>query len=488
MLNSPPSASGKIHSSPVQPVATPPKHDNNDSPDEVMIETSQIQTKSSDKILDNLRTSGKSDESNIIGKSEEKSSNKGRLDQLEQINESKFDNVKATSPSAGQKHPASRTKTENKESLPDTKIRIKIETGSNNESFKVKTDSKVKSDTGNNNESFKVKTDSKVKSDTGNNNESFKVKTDSKVKSDTGNNNESFKVKTDSKFKSETGNNNESFKVKTDSKVKSDTGNNNESFKVKTDSKVKSDTGNNNESFKVKTDSKVKSESKKKSEAESKQVGEVKNNTEKIAEKSSEVNSKGSSKLGVKLKNGVIKIKKPSESKLEKKSDESVLQKKPKRKHSSAEAGKNTKETSSGHLSSKEKTNVNASKDKTTKEKTDELSSKDTNRTKCAHKERKKTDRSESFGFDCPEGEEEDSLIDVVGDDSPVAKKKKSEQNGMNGVHKNGHVDMPLGIQLVHDKDKDPSSLIVKIPLSFLKRIPSKFAHNLSVSAKLFLV
>jgi hypothetical protein len=375
MLNSPPVAStGKTHSPPVQLVATPPKHEDNDNVGEIINETSQEQTKStSDKILDQLRTSSKSDESDTIGKLEEKPSSKDCVDKLEEMNETKsVDHV--TSPSAGQKHLVNKIKTESKESLPDTKIRIKVETANNNESFKVKTDSKVKI----------------------------------------------------------------------------------EPKKVK-------------------------------NESESKHVGEVKNNTEKTLEKGSESGSKNSSKLGVKLKkpvNGVVKTKKSSESKLEKKLDEAVVEKR-KRKHSSGD--KQTKETSELQ-SSKLKANLLKDKVQSTKiDKTEELSSKDTSRTKSVNKERKKTDRSQSFGFDCPEGDEEDSVIDVVGNDSPVVKKKKSEQNGMNGVHKNGHVEMPLGIQLVHDQDKDPTSLIVKIPLSFLKRIPSKFAQNLSVSAKLYL-
>lgn len=403
MLNSPPAAPVKTPSPPLQSVTTPPKHDTNDNLGKIMDETSQTQTSSkstSDKTLGKPRTSSKSDDSISIGKSEEKSSckePKGSSDKLEeQINETKSaDNVKGTSPSAGQKHTHSlnRTKAETKEILPDTKVRIKLETGSSNDSLKVKTESKVKSET------------------------------------------------------------------------------------------------------------------KKKFESESKQVGEVKSNGEKAktAEKSSESNSKKSSKLGVKPKkiiNGVVKIKKPSKTQEEKvdkvkrndkKLDEPDHKRtKRKNKDSTGEPGKHPKEKSDVHPS-KEKANANMSKDKadvqSTKEKTEELSSKDTNRTKSGNKEKKKADRTESFGFDCPEVEEEDSVIDVVGDISPVTKKKKGDnsekRNGLNGVHKNGHVDMPLGIQLVHDKDKDPTSLIVKIPLSFLKRIPSKFAENLSVSVEL---
>jgi hypothetical protein len=403
MLNSPPAAPVKTPSPPLQSVTTPPKHDTNDNLGKIMDETSQTQTSSkstSDKTLGKPRTSSKSDDSISIGKSEEKSSckePKGSSDKLEeQINETKSaDNVKVTSPSAGQKHTHSlnRTKAETKEILPDTKVRIKLETGSSNDSLKVKTESKVKSET------------------------------------------------------------------------------------------------------------------KKKFESESKQVGEVKSNGEKAktAEKSSESNSKKSSKLGVKPKkitNGVVKIKKPSKTQEEKvdkvkRNDKKLDEpdhKRTKRKHkdSTGEPGKHPKEKSDVHPS-KEKANANMSKDKadvqSTKEKTEELSSKDTNRTKSGNKEKKKADRAESFGFDCPEVEEEDSVIDVVGDISPVTKKKKGDnsekRNGLNGVHKNGHVDMPLGIQLVHDKDKDPTSLIVKIPLSFLKRIPSKFAENLSVSVEL---
>ena len=400
MLNSPPVAAVKTPSPPVQPVTTPPKHDTNDNLGKIMDETSQTQTSAkstSDKILGKSRTSSKSEDSNLIGKTDEKSVSKCSPDKLEQINETKSaDNVKATSPSAGQKHTHSvnRTKAESKESLPDTKIRIKLETESSNDALKVKTDSKVKSET------------------------------------------------------------------------------------------------------------------RKRSESESKQVGEVKNNSEKskTAEKSSESNSKNSSKLGVKVKktvNGIVKLKKSNESKegkIEKdkpkgkKLNEPVGQKKTKRKHkdSTGEPSKQIKDKPDLH-SSKEKSTANVSKDKaevqSKKEKTDELFSKDTNRTKSGNKEKKKSDRTESFGFDRLEGEEEDSVIDVVGDNSPVVKKKKTDNsdkpNGMNGVHKNGHVDMPLGIQLVHDKDKDPTSLIVKIPLSFLKRIPSKFAENLSVSVKI---
>ncbi|XP_028405661.1 AF4/FMR2 family member 4-like [Dendronephthya gigantea] len=281
--------------------------------------------------------------------------------------------------------------------------------------------------------------------------------------------------------------------------------------KVKTESsevlpdtkiKIKVEKGSS-DSFKVKTDTKVKNETKRRSESESKQVGEMKNNAEKgkTAGKGSESGSKTSSKLGVKLKktaNGVVKIKKSGESKEEKievkkkgkNLDESTAEKKTKRKHkdSTGDTGKKEKLDSN---TLKEKSDVIMSKDKTehhsVKEKKDEVFTKDTNRTKSGNKEKKKSARIGSFGFDSSEVGEEDHVIDVVGDNSPVVKKTKTEQlekkNGVNGFHKNGHDDMPLGIQLVQDGDKVPTSLIVKIPLSFLKRIPSRFAQELSVES-----
>lgn len=252
--------------------------------------------------------------------------------------------------------------------------------------------------------------------------------------------------------------------------------------------------------FKVKTDTKVKNETKRRSESESKQVGEMKNNAEKgktVGKGSSDSGSKTSSKLGVKLKktaNDVVKIKKSGESKEErievkKKSknlDESTVEKKTKRKRkdSTGEAGKKDK---SDLNTFKEKSNVNVSKDKSeqhsVKEKKDEVFTKDTNRTKYGNKEKRKSDRIGSFGFDSSEVGEEDHVIDVVGDNSPVVKK-----NGVNGFHKNGHVDVPLGIQLVQDRDKVPTSLIVKIPLSFLKRIPSRFTEELSVCIEIMCI
>ena len=385
MLNSPPVSAIKTPSPPAQPATTIPQ------PVKTLPQPQTSSKSAGDETLGKPRTSSKSDESNSNIKLETKSIKeepKGASDKVEeQLSEKKSsDKVDASLLSAGQKHtlPVNKPKAEHREKLPDTKIRIKVEKGSN------------------------------------------------------------------------------------------------DSFRVKTDSKVKADT-------------------KKRTETESKQVsGEVKSIAEKgkTAEKDSESRSKTSSKMGVKIKkpvNGLVKVKNSSQSKeaekKEKKLDTAV--EKRKRKDSTGDStGKQVKDKSDLR-SSKEKKNV--SKDKaelqSAKNKTEELSSKDTNRTKSSNKEKKMSDRRESFGFDSPDLEEESVIIDVVGDDSPATKKKKTDstgkKNGVNGVHKNGHVDMPLDIQLVHDKDKDPTSLIVKIPLSFLKRIPSKFAENLSVSMRL---
>ena len=383
MLNSPPVPAVKIPSPPVQ-TKSPTKVDGKNNLEEIIDEASETHTSrsTSDEILGKARTSSKSEDTNPIGKLQDNCYTK----------ENSVEKVEATSPSRKQKptltHTLNKTKAQTKESLPDTKISIKVEKGSN-------------------------------------------------------------------------------------------------------------------DSFRVKNDSKVKSETKKKSESESKQAKEIKEGKSngdktKIAEKSNESNSKNFHKMTGKSKSaekvvGVVKAKKLNKSqdvKVEKekhndkKSDEAVVQKKTKRTHSTGDSNNSTK------VKSKEKNNVNISKDKTevqsSKEKTSELSLKDATRTKSGNKERKKSDRTESLGFDSPDVEEEDSVIDVVGDNSPAIKKKKTEnserENGINGVHKNGHVNMPLGIQLVHDKAHDPTSLIVKIPLSFLKRIPSKFSENLSVS------
>lgn len=383
MLNSPPVSAIKTPSPPAQPVTTLPQPVTNPPQPQTSSKTAV------DETIGKPRTSSKADESNSNVKLETKSIKeepKGTSDKVEeQVTEKKSaDKADTSSVSAGQKHAHSvnKTKAEHREKLPDTKIRIKVEKGSN-------------------------------------------------------------------------------------------------------------------DSFRVKTDSKVKADGKKRTESESKHVfGEVKSIVEKgkTAEKSSESKSKTSSKMGVKLKNsvnGVVKVKSSSHSKegekKEKKLD-TVVEKRKRKDSTGDSTGKPVKEKSDLH-SSKEKKNVPKDKAElhSTKDKTEELSSKDTNRTKSSNKEKKMSERRESFGFDSPDVEEEESvIIDVVGDNSPATKKKKTDssekKNGVNGVHKNGHVDMPLDIQLVHDKDKDPTSLIVKIPLSFLKRIPSKFAENLSVS------
>lgn len=259
--------------------------------------------------------------------------------------------------------------------------------------------------------------------------------------------------------------------------------------------RIKLDTENNNDVFRVKNDSKPKSENKKRTESEGKEAEEV--NLVKDVEDSVESNLKDLSKTDVKLKksiNGIVKVKKTCKSlegKVEKvkqndkKLDQPIVQKKTKRKHN--ESGKQSKDTSDAQ-SSKEKTSVSIDKTEvqSTEEKLVEPLRKDTNRPKSGNKDKKKSDRTESFGFDCAEDDGEDSVVDVVGGISPALKKKKMESsvkpNGVNGIHKNGHVDMPLSIQLAHDKGKDPTSLIVKIPLSFLSRIPDRFGGNLTVS------
>ncbi|XP_046852668.1 AF4/FMR2 family member 4-like isoform X2 [Xenia sp. Carnegie-2017] len=230
--------------------------------------------------------------------------------------------------------------------------------------------------------------------------------------------------------------------------------------------------------FKVKSDVKGKHPTRKKSESEnSKPNHEIKSNMEKTH--SSELNSTSSTKLDTnvhKLVNGFAKVRTKDEKAIRDKKLNSCA-KKLKRTHDSSQ-------------SLKEKSDDQKAKDKIETSKSEHISNNKLNSPKNLNKPMKKkrlkkaSERTDSLGFDCCDIGEEDSVIDVVGD-SPVTKKKRtndpSKHNRTNGIHKNGLLNVPVGIQLLHDKEKDPSSLIVKIPLSFIKRIPNKFDKNLSI-------
>lgn len=115
-------------------------------------------------------------------------------------------------------------------------------------------------------------------------------------------------------------------------------------------------------------------------------------------------------------------------------------------------------------------------------------SSNHSNITKPLNKEVEDSDKKDRLTFDThsDDAEEEESLIDVVGDESPVVKKKKRKEEGLkrekrndaNGHTKNGYSDIPLDIQVVRDDDKEPKSLLVRIDLSLLQRIPKKAVGN----------
>ena len=119
--------------------------------------------------------------------------------------------------------------------------------------------------------------------------------------------------------------------------------------------------------------------------------------------------------------------------------------------------------------------------------------SKNTNFTKTIKKEVKDVRKKDLLHSDTNSDDAEDSVIDVVGDESPVIKEKrrrlysssKENPSDINGRTKNKQHDMPLDIQVVRDDDKELKSLVVRIDLSLLKRIPSKALENNKISVSI---